>query len=82
MFNAMKLGMLLLYAASIAAWVVGGDAIWVVPGQILGPATLAVHVLEFGFYVPHFKKKDRELGPEVAQLLLFGVIHFFSLPKR
>ena len=62
-----------------AAWVNAG---WVAAARWAAPAIVGIHVLEFGFYVPWFRKKGRPLGPEVPMLLLLGVLHFAAIRDR
>ena len=74
-----KVVVAIVWIVTAAAFFCPVDSKLVEAGRLTFFATLGAHVLECAVFFTTVRASGKPIGPELAQVLLFGVFHFASL---
>jgi uncharacterized protein YhhL (DUF1145 family) len=71
----MKVAVLVLWAACIAAFFLPATSSLAVPGQRLFWGLLIVHAIECVVFLPKLRRAGGSLAHHLVQTMLFGILH-------
>ncbi len=74
-----KLGLLVLWIASAAAWVVPDGPLAFRALRFVAPGLTVAHLLELPIFLPVLKRAEGKMAHHVVQVLLFGVVHWMDV---
>ncbi len=77
--------LILAKGAVLSGWALGAAA-WVVPSlgaaRWIVPVLLSAHAVESLLLMPKLRRMGRALSEDLPQLLVYGVVHFFSVDQQ
>ena len=71
----MKIAVLVLWAACIAAFFLPATSSLAVPGQRLFWGLVIVHAIECVVFLPRLRRAGGSLAHHLGQTMLFGILH-------
>jgi len=71
----MKIAVLVVWAACIAAFFLPATSSLAVPGQRLFWGLLIVHAIECVAFLPRLRRAGGSLAHHLGQTMLFGILH-------